>query len=226
MIRIQSLPHRHKLERSTTMKLRMAVLACIAAIVAAASAKAQQEVKIGALYPLSGPTAQIGLDAVAALKTAVEIVNEGADLPLALAKNKGLPGLGGAKVVLVIVDHQGKPEVGQSETERLITQEKVQALVGAYFSSVTAAGSQAAERAGIPFVNADSTSPALTQRGLKYFFRTTQTDENFSELMFDFLKDFGAKSGQSFQSVSLFHEDTAYGTDSAKVQERLAKERG
>jgi len=208
------------------MKLRIVVLACVAMLTGAASAIAQQEVKIGALYPLSGPTAQIGIDAVAAIKAATEIVNEGADLPLALAKNKGLPGLGGAKVTLIIVDHQGKPEVGQSETERLITQEKVQALIGAYFSSVTAAASQAAERAGIPFINADSTQPALTQRGLKYFFRTTPTDENFSELMFDFLKDFGVQSGQKFQSVSLFHEDTAYGTDSAKVQERLARERG
>lgn len=44
--------------------------------------------------------------------------------------------------------------------------------------------------------------------------------------MFDFLKDFAARSGAKFQSVSLFHEDTAYGTDSAKAQERLAKERG
>jgi branched-chain amino acid transport system substrate-binding protein len=208
------------------MKLRIFVLACIALITGAASAKAQQEVKIGVLYPLSGPTAQIGIDAVAAIRTAVEIVNEGADLPLTLAKNKGLPGVGGAKVTIVVVDHQGKPEVGQSEAERLITQEKVHAVFGTYFSSVTAASSQAAERAGIPFVNADSTQPALTQRGLKYFFRTTPTDETFSELMFDFLKDFGAKSSQKFQSVSIFHEDTAYGTDSAKVQERLAKERG
>ena len=208
------------------MKLRIFVLACIALITGAASAKAQQEVKIGVLYPLSGPTAQIGIDAVAAIRTAVEIVNEGADLPLTLAKNKGLPGVGGAKVTIVVVDHQGKPEVGQSEAERLITQEKVHAVFGTYFSSVTAASSQAAERAGIPFVNADSTQPALTQRGLKYFFRTTPTDETFSELMFDFLRDFGAKSSQKFQSVSIFHEDTAYGTDSAKVQERLAKERG
>ena len=208
------------------MKLRIVVLACVALLAGAASAKAQQEVKIGVLDPLSGPTAQVGIDAVAAIRTAVEIVNEGADLPLPLARNKGLAGLGGAKIILVVVDHQGKPEVGQSETERLITQEKVHAVIGAYFSSVTAAGSQAAERAGIPFINGDSTQPALTQRGLKYFFRTTPTDENFSELMFNFLKDFAAKSGQKFQSMSLFHEDTAYGTDSAKVQERLARERG
>jgi branched-chain amino acid transport system substrate-binding protein len=190
----------------------------------ASAAQAQQEVKIGVLYALSGPVAQVGIDSVAAVKTAVEIVNEGADLPLPLAKGKGLAGLGGAKVTLVIVDHQGKPEVGLSETERLISQEKVHAVFGAYFSSVTAAASQAAERAGVPFLNAESSQPALTQRGLKYFFRTSPTDETFSQLMFDFLKDFGAKSGQKFQSVSIFHEDTAFGTDSAKVQERLAKE--
>src|SRR5437773_3001168 len=113
------------------MQAAILALACVALSVGAGSATAQQEVKIGVLYPLSGPTAQVGIDAVAAVKTAVEIVNEGADLPLTLAKNKGLPGLGGAKISLVVVDHQGKPEVGQSETERLITQEKVHAVFGA-----------------------------------------------------------------------------------------------
>jgi branched-chain amino acid transport system substrate-binding protein len=208
------------------MKMRTTALICTALLAGATSAHAQQGVKVGVLYAMSGPTAQIGIDTVAAVKTALEIVNEGADLPLPLAKGKGLPGLGGAKVTIVVTDHQGKPEVGQSEAERLITQEKVHALFGAYFSSVTAAASQAAERAGIPFVNAESSSPALTQRGLKYFFRTSPTDETFSQLMFEFLKDFSAKSGQKFQSVSIFHEDTAFGTDSAKVQERLAKENG
>jgi branched-chain amino acid transport system substrate-binding protein len=200
--------------------------AVAAFLLCTAAAEAQQEVKIGVLQPLSGPVAQVGLDAVAAVKTAVEIVNEGGDLPLALAKSKGLSGLGGAKVKLYISDHQGKPEIGLSEAERLVTQEKVHALLGAYFSSVTAAASQAAERAGIPFVNAASTSPALTERGFKFFFRTTPTDEDFSKLMFDFMKDLSAKSGKKVESVSIFHEDTAFGTDSAKVQERVAKASG
>jgi hypothetical protein len=52
------------------------------------------------------------------------MVNQGADLPLALAKNKGLPGLAGAKITPIIVDHQGKPEVGQSETlDRLVSRD-------------------------------------------------------------------------------------------------------
>lgn len=208
------------------MKPKILSAAVAALLMCTAVAHAQQEVKIGVLYPLSGPVAQVGVDAVAAIKTAVEIVNEGADLPLTLAKSKGLPGLGGAKIKIFVSDHQGKPEIGLSETERLITQEKVHALIGAYFSSVTGAASQAAERAGIPFLNPASTSPALTERGSKFFFRTTPTDLDFSKLMFDFVKDLSAKTGKKFESVSIFHEDTAFGTDSAKAQEQLAKANG
>ena len=201
------------------------VVSALAALLAATGAVAQTEIRVGVIYPLSGPVAQVGIDSVAAVKTAVEIVNEGADLPLALARAKGLSGLGGAKIRLIIADHQGKPEIGQGETERLINQEKVHAMFGAYFSSVTAASSLVAERAGIPYLNAESSQPALTQRGLKWFFRTSPNDEHFTHLMFDFLKDFQAKSGAKFETVSIFHEDTAFGTDSARVQEALAKDK-
>ena len=98
------------------------------------------------------------------------------------------------------VDHQGKPEIGLSEAERLITQEKVHALFGAYFSSVTNTASQVAERMGIPFVNADSSSPALTERGFKWFFRTSPHDEHFSQVMFEFMKDLEKKRNVQFKS--------------------------
>ena len=156
------------------MKLRIVALACVAMLTGAASAIAQQEVKIGALYPLSGPTAQIGIDAVAAIKTAVEIVNEGADLPLVLAKNKGLPGLGGAKVVLVVVDHQGKPEVGQSETERLITQEKVHVVFGAYDGPVDAKPGEMVVFMGDCVKWEGKLAGELVQIGSKYKDRSTK----------------------------------------------------
>ena len=100
-----------------------------------------REVVIGVLYPLSGPVAQAGVDAKAAAETAAEIVNTRQDLELPLARTEGLPGLGGARLRLIFVDHQGKPELGQSEAERLITQEKAVALYGAYHSSVSATAS-------------------------------------------------------------------------------------
>jgi branched-chain amino acid transport system substrate-binding protein len=185
-----------------------------------------KEVVIGVIYPLSGPVAQVGIDAVAAVKTAVEIVNEDVNLSVPLGPGKGLPNLGGAKLRIVVADHQGKPEIGQSEAERMITQEKVNALYGAYYSSVTAAGSQVAERFQIPWVNGESTSPKLTTRGFKWFFRTTPHDGEFTQLMFDFMKDFQAKKGKKLSSVAIFHEDTLWGTDSGKVQNDLANRRG
>ncbi|MBW8054949.1 MAG: ABC transporter substrate-binding protein [Nitrospira sp.] len=182
-----------------------------------------KEVVIGVLYPLSGPVAQVGIDAVAAVKTAVEIVNEDVDLNVPLGPGKGLPNLGGAKIRIVVADHQGKPDVGQSDAERMITQEKVNALYGAYYSSVTAAGSQVAERFQIPWVNGESTSPKLTKRGFKWFFRTTPHDAEFTQLMFDFIRDFQAEKGMKLSSVAIFHEDTLWGTDSGRVQNDLAK---
>ena len=63
------------------------------------NAAAQQTVKVGAIYPLSGNAASAGNYSKAAIELAVDLVNNGnpdlKDLPL--ADGKGLPGLGGAK---------------------------------------------------------------------------------------------------------------------------------
>ena len=53
-------------------------------------------------------------------------------------------------------------------------------------------GSQVAERHGIPWVNGESTSPKLTTRGFKWFFRTTPHDGEFTQLMFEFMNAFMA----------------------------------
>ncbi len=194
---------------------------------ATAQAQAPKEVVIGILYPLSGPVAQVGIDSTNAVKMAVDIINNGGStLNLPVGKTAGLPGLGGAKIRLVIVDHQGKPDVGQAEAERLITQEKVHALYGAYFSSVTATASQVAERYGVPYLNAESSSPGLTERGFKWFFRTSPHDGHFSVAMFDFMKDLEKRRGVKIKTLGIMHEDTLFGVDSAKVQEDLAKKYG
>jgi branched-chain amino acid transport system substrate-binding protein len=185
-----------------------------------------KEVVIGVMYPLSGNAAQVGVDAVNAVKLAADIVNANHDINLPLGKGEGLPNLGGAKIRLIIVDHQGKPDIGQSEAERLITQEKVHALFGAYFSGVTGTAAQVAERNGIPFVNAESSSPALTERGFQWFFRTSPHDGHFSVAMFDFMKDLEKRRNVKFKTLGIMHEATQFGSDSAKVQEELAKKHG
>jgi branched-chain amino acid transport system substrate-binding protein len=198
-----------------------------AGALAATGARAQLgEVAVGILFPLSGPNAQVGHDARHAIETAVEIVNNPhPELDLPLAAGSGLPGLGGAKLRLVVADHQSTPQVGRPEAERLVSEEKVCALVGSYQSGVGAAIAQVAERLEVPYLAAENSAPSLTRRGLRYVFRAAAHDDMFSETMFDLLDELKAK-GERVESIALFAEDTLFGTDSANMQRRLAGERG
>lgn len=188
-----------------------------------------QEVKIGVIYPMSGVAAQAGLDDKHAIELALDIINTTSykDLNLPLAKSAGLPNLGGAKLSAIFTDHQGKPDLGLSEAERLITQEKVAALVGCYQSAVTETASMVAERMKIPFLNPESSSPRLTRRGFKWFFRTSPHDETFSEAMFKALIDLEKKRGAKFfKTIAVMYEDTLYGKDSSRIEKGLAEKAG
>ncbi len=204
-------------------------LLCAASIsvVMAGNASAQQTVKIGAVFPLSGNAASAGVHAKAAIETALDIINnahpELGTLPL--AKNAGLAGLGGAKVEVVFADNQGSPATGQNQTLRLITEEKVVALTGAYQSGITLTASAIAEKYGIPFLNGESVAANLTERGFKWFFRTTPVASDFAKVYFDFLKDMKA-TGAKTDSVALVHDNTEYGTSVASVITSVFKEQG
>jgi branched-chain amino acid transport system substrate-binding protein len=77
----------------------------------------------------------------------------------------------------------------------------------------------------IPFLSAENSSPSRHRRGLKYFFRAAAHDETFSKVMFDFF-DALTKNCTKIETLSLFHEDTIFGTDSANTQIKLADEGG
>ncbi|HEV8583904.1 MAG TPA: ABC transporter substrate-binding protein [Methylomirabilota bacterium] len=208
------------------IRLLMLVLAIAAVATPAASAQ-PKDVVLGLIYPMSGPSGQAGIDDKPVFEIGAEIANGTTDLPFPFyQKLKGLPGLKGAKVRLIFADHQGKPEVGQAEAERLITQEKVTALICCWHSNVTAVASQVAERHGVPFMNAESSSPALTTRGFKWFFRTSPHDGHFTQVMFDFFREFQAKRGVKLKTLGLTYEDTTFGSDSGKVQKELAARYG
>ncbi len=205
------------------MSLAWAVLVA-ASLLAAPSARAADEVVIGAIYPLTGNAAQIGADARNAIDTMLEIVNGTHDpLPMLMGRGGGLDRLGGAKIRVVYADHQNDPQKARAEAERLITQDKVVALIGSYTSATAATISQVAERYQVPYLSMDNSSPSLNKRGLKWFFRTSPHDEMFTQAMFDFFKEIGAKTGHLVKSVALFYEDSIFGSDSSTVQRNLAK---
>src|ERR1700755_1040612 len=204
-------------------------LSCAAAIslALAGNASAEDKVKIGVVFPLTGNAASAGLHGKAGLEVAADIINnahpELGNFPL--AKNAGLAGLGGAKVEVVFADNQGSPATGQNQTLRLITEEKVVALTGAYQSGIPLTASAIAEKYGIPFVNGESVAANLTERGFKWFFRTTPIASDFAKIYFDFLAEMKA-SGAKTENVALVHDNTEYGTSVANTITSAFKENG
>src|ERR1051326_8497739 len=173
------------------------LVAAVFAARLALPAHAADAIKIGVIYPLTGNAAPAGNSAKDAVELGAEIVNgaypELKGLPLAEAA--GLPNLGGAKIELICADHQGNPSVGQNQTLRLISQDKVVAMLGAYHSSVALTATAAAERQGIPFLVADSVALNITQRGFKWTFRVGPIAPDFAKAYTSFLNDL-KKSGK------------------------------
>lgn len=207
------------------------VLGCIGCAVLLLTAPAgaevaAHEVRIGVLYPLSGPSGEAGRASLAAVEAAADVINNRYQLNLPLAGSDGLPLHDGAPVRFIVADHGGSPERGRSEAERLILEEKVVALYGAYQSSVTETASAVAERYGIPFVTGESSAPSLHRRGFRWFFRTGPHDGQYTKVMFDFLDAFQAAREVKFKTVAILHEDSAFGSGSADVQDEMASERG
>ncbi len=206
------------------------LLAAVAAVALGLpmAAGAADTVKIGTIYPLSGNAASAGQSNRAGIELAAEIINNAhPELgDLTLAKDAGLPNLGGAKIEVVFADNQGSPSVGQNQALRLITQEKVVALYGAYQSSVTQTASAIAERYGVPFVNGESVAADLTERGFKYFFRTTPVATDIAKTYMEFLSDIKEAGIIPVESLAIVNENTDYGTSVAKVLREAAKASG
>src|SRR5918993_1249886 len=193
--------------------------AALAVLGLATGAAAQQPVKIGVIYPLSGNSASAGNYSKMAIEVGADVINNGnAELAkiMPIAKGGGLSGLGGAKIQLIFADNQGTPAAGQNQALRLISEEKVAALIGAYQSGITVTASAIAERHGIPFLTAESVAANLTERGFKWFFRTTPVAIDFARAYSTFLREQKA-AGQKVGSVALVHENTEYGNSVASV---------
>jgi branched-chain amino acid transport system substrate-binding protein len=209
------------------VKKILTTAALVAALAMAGAASAQNTVKIGILMPLSGNAASAGQQSKAAIEVATEIINtpHPSLSALPLGAGAGLPNLKGAKIELVVADHQGNPSVGQSQALRLIQQEKVAALLGAYQSSVTFAATAVAERYGIPWVVGDSVAGNITGRDFKFVFRVTPIAKDFAGNYMEFLGDL-KKAGHPVNAIGIVYENTDYGTSIAGSLRDAAKAAG
>ena len=109
----------------------------------AAAQTATDEIRIGIVSPLTGPAAKFGqAQQKNAITMAAEDVNAAG----------GIKSLGGAKIKLFFGDTRGEADTGVTETERLITRDKVHALIGAFQSGVGFPSSAMAEKHQVPWL--------------------------------------------------------------------------
>lgn len=192
-------------------KLALSSLACLAFAAMSASA---DPVRIGAVYPLTGDVAAIGQNIKRGIEFAVQEIND-----------RG--GIGGRPLEIVWGDSQGDPKVGMSEAERLITRERICALLGAYQSAVTEVVSQTAERYRTPFVTAISTANILTTRGYRYFFRLAPTNMTFLKSMIGFVSDYNRdKLGGKLKTAAIVADNTLLGQETLEWGKYWCKEYG
>ena len=211
------------------------ILVLVFGMIIPAGALAQKTIKIGVIYPLTGGAAAAGRELRAGVELAVEIANNmRSDINMSMAKNAGITNMGGAKIEIIFKDHEGNPTLGADLAKKLILDDKVDGLLGCYHSSVTKTVSAVAEQYGVPMINGSSTSPALTKRGFKWFWRTTPHDVWFTKDLFEFLngltegkvKGVQAVAKKDIMNLSSACEKTEWGSFVSQLIQQFSKEYG
>ena len=164
-------------------------------------AAAADEIKVGIVLPLTGPFAEAGQLQKAAVDMAIEDINAAG----------GIQSLGGAKIVAAYGSYQTDVSEANTETERLLHQEKVVGIIGPYASGVALAGTELAERAQVPYLVPNALADAITGRGLKYAFKTVPHVSQFATDAVALLGELGKKSGQVAKTVALVRPDDFFG---------------
>ncbi|MBA4392616.1 MAG: branched-chain amino acid ABC transporter substrate-binding protein [Desulfobacca sp.] len=192
-------------------------------------------IKIGVIYPLTGGAAAEGRELRAGAELAMDIANNVySNIAMTMAKNSGIKNLGNAKIELIFKDHEGNPTLGADLAKKLILDDKVVGILGCYHSAVTKTVSAVCEQYNIPMINDSSTSPALTERGFKWFWRTTPHDVTFTKDLFEFMKGVtegkakGVKAVPKAELANLASacEKTEWGSHVSQLIESFAKDYG
>lgn len=151
-----------------------------------APAEQPEEIVIGVYEPMTGAMAAGG-----------ELTMQGVDLA---HEQKGE--VLGVPIRLVLVDNRSDKAEAATAMQRLIEQEGAIAVIGSYGSSLSMAGGEVAEKAGVPVMGCSPTNPLVTQ-GKDYYFRACFIDPFQGRVMAKYaVEDLGVKKVAIIQDVA------------------------
>ncbi|MFA6132840.1 MAG: penicillin-binding protein activator [Phycisphaerae bacterium] len=166
-----------------------------------------QEITIGAILPLTGQGAAYG-----------EAAKRGMDLAVQQVNSEG--GIDGRTLRIVYEDSQGEPKSGVAAFQKLITVDRVPAVLGDLLSSVTLSIAPIANRREVVLLSPASSSPKLTDAG-QYVFRNCPSDVYEGTVMADY-----AFNTLGYRRVAILRINNEYGVGIGGVFRRSFTDKG
>lgn len=136
--------------------MRLLALIIIGLLSIQCTKKNTNEILIGQYGSLTGSEATFGTSTDRGVRLAIDEVNA-----------KG--GLHGKQIKLITLDDQGKAEEAAQAVTRLITQDKVLAVLGEVASTRSLAAAPIAQQYKVPMISPSSTNPKVTEVGDQIF---------------------------------------------------------
>lgn len=163
-------------------------------------------IKVGLVHPVTGFLAYSGAQCRFGAMTAIDEINAAG----------GIKSMGGAKLEALLGDNQAKPEVGVSVVEKM-NEEGVSAYIGCFSSAVALPATQAAARYNTPFIIDVGASDNIVNRGLKNVFRLKPGFLSCVDDAIVGLGEINKAAGGPARSAVLVHEESEFGTGTAKL---------
>ncbi len=190
----------------------------VATAVGSAGAGTSQQfdgtIKFGAAMSLTGPLAAEAKTSKAGYDFMVKWINKKGGIPVGKKRYK---------VAMVSYDDQSNANLSVQLYEKLITEDKVNFLLGPYSSGVTNAVSTISEKYKIPMVVAHAATTSIYERGYKYLFGVLNTVDQYAEPLFLMSKTI---KNQPPRKVAILHENALFPTAFAEAAARLAEKHG
>ncbi len=169
---------------------------------------AEDTVKVGIVLPLTGAEAKFG-----------EI--EKKSFSMALGEINASGGINGKKLELIMADDTGRPEVGRSVVEKLITKDKVVMIGGGFSNPVTYAVAGICQQNKVPFLVNTGSADKITMSGWDYIFRLNPPVSHYADAVKTLLAEKIKPS-----TVAVLHENSLFGITGAKSFSKFCEKAG
>jgi branched-chain amino acid transport system substrate-binding protein len=176
----------------------LVALCVLGAGTAGAHHRPNNEVLVGGAISQTGRYAEPAGRQVNSIKMWVDEVN-------------GRGGLLGHKVRLILLDDKSDTQTSIKLYEKLITEDKVDVILGPYSSGITEAVANVTERSKMPFVAYGAASSPIWEKGRRYIFNIVAVAEDYQKGAVHLAKQIGVKKAAIIGEDSLFPRQAGKG---------------